>query len=179
MASSNVNVVRAVEEAWDQGRLDDLDQYFAPGFNNAQSATQGLPAGLEGSKIAHQGVMQSFPDRKIEILDLVEGGDKVFVRNRVTGTNTGGFPPFGVPGERQPVRFRGVGRLPARRRQGRGALGDERRVPARDPARRHPRPRRLSLGAVAHLSTEFVGHAGTSSKRSTDDSREAASRLSA
>ena len=98
MASSNVNVVRAVEEAWDEGRLDDLDQYFAPGFNNAQSATQGLPAGLEGSKIAHQGVMQSFPDRKIEILDLVEGGDKVFVRNRVTGTNTGGFPPFGVPG---------------------------------------------------------------------------------
>jgi predicted ester cyclase len=109
MASSNVNVVRAIEEAWDQGRLDDLDQYFAPGFNNAQSATQGLPAGLEGSKIAHQGVMQSFPDRKIEILDLVEGGDKVFVRNRVTGTNTGGFPPFGVPANGNPFDFEAWG----------------------------------------------------------------------
>ena len=97
MASSNTDIVRAIEEAWDQGRLHDLDQYFASEFDNAQSGTQGLPAGLAGSKIAHQGVMQSFPDRKIELLDLVNGGDQVFVRNRVTGTKTGGFPPFGVP----------------------------------------------------------------------------------
>ena len=94
--ATNADVVRAIEAAWADNRLDDLDQYFAPGFDNAQSATPGVPAGLEGSKMAHQGVMQSFPDRKIEILDLVEGGDRVFVRQRVTGTNTGGFPPFGV-----------------------------------------------------------------------------------
>jgi predicted ester cyclase len=93
----NADVVRAIEDAWDTGRLDDLDQYFAPSFDNSQSGTQGLPPGLEGSKMAHQMVMQSFPDRKITILDIVEGGDRVFVRNRVTGTNTGGFPPFGVP----------------------------------------------------------------------------------
>jgi predicted ester cyclase len=94
---SNADVVRAIEEAWDAGRLDDLDQYFAPAFDNAQSATQGVPAGLEGAKMAHQMVMQSFPDRKIQILALLEGEDRVFVRNRVTGTNTGGFPPFGLP----------------------------------------------------------------------------------
>ena len=94
--ATNADVVRAIEEAWASNRLDELDQYFADGFDNAQSATPGVPAGLEGSKMAHQGVMQSFPDRKIEILDLVEGGDRVFVRHRVTGTNTGGFPPFGV-----------------------------------------------------------------------------------
>ena len=94
--ASNADVVRAIEAAWADNRLDDLDQYFAPSFDNAQSATPGVPAGLEGSKMAHQGVMQSFPDRKIEILDLVEGGDRVFVRQHVTGTNTGGFPPFGV-----------------------------------------------------------------------------------
>jgi predicted ester cyclase len=97
MAPSNGDVVRAIEDAWDRGRLDDLDQYFAPGFDNAQSGTPGLPPGLAGSKIAHQGVMRSFPDRKVEILDLVEGGDRVFVRNRITGTNQGGFPAFGVP----------------------------------------------------------------------------------
>jgi len=94
--ASNAEVVRAIEAAWADNRLDDLDQHFAAGFDNAQSATPGLPPGLEGSKMAHQGVMQSFPDRKIVILDLVEGGDRVFVRQRVTGTNTGGFPPFGV-----------------------------------------------------------------------------------
>jgi predicted ester cyclase len=102
MASSNTDTVRAIEEAWDQGRLQDLDQYFAAGFDNAQSGTPGVPAGLEGSKMAHQGVMQSFPDRKVEILALVDAGDRVFVRNRVTGTNTGGFPPFGVPANGNP-----------------------------------------------------------------------------
>ncbi len=100
--ATNAEVVRTIEEAWDGQQLDELDQYFARGFSNAQSATQGVPAGLEGSKLAHQGVMQSFPDRKVQILDVVEGGDRVFVRNRVTGTNTGGFPPFGVPANGNP-----------------------------------------------------------------------------
>ena len=94
---SNADVVRAIEEAWAENRLDDLDQHFAPSFDNTQSGTQGVPPGLEGSKMAHQMVMQSFPDRSVEILDIVEGGDEVFVRNLVRGTNTGGFPPFAVP----------------------------------------------------------------------------------
>ena len=102
MAPSNADVVRAIEEAWDEGRLDDLDRYFAPRFDNAQSATPGVQGGLAGSKMAHQGVMQSFPDRKVEILDVVEGGDRVFVRNRITGTNQGGFPAFGVPANGNP-----------------------------------------------------------------------------
>ena len=100
--ATSAEVVRKIEEAWDGQRLGELDQYFAPGFSNTQSATQGVPAGLEGSKMAHQGVMQSFPDRKVQILDVVEGGDRVFVRNRVTGTNTGGFAPFGVPANGNP-----------------------------------------------------------------------------
>jgi predicted ester cyclase len=95
--SSNADVVRAIEEAWAEDRLDDLDQHFAASFDNGQSGTQGLPPGLEGSKLAHSMVMRSFPDRKVRILGIVEGGDQVFVRNLVTGTNTGGFPPFGVP----------------------------------------------------------------------------------
>ena len=93
----NADAVRAIEEAWDGGRLDELDLYFASGFDNSASATPGLPPGLEGSKMAHMGVMQSFPDRKVEILDILEQGDKVFVHTRVSGTNQGGFAPFNVP----------------------------------------------------------------------------------
>lgn len=52
--------------------------------------------------MAHQGVMQSFPDRKVEILGLITEGDKVFVRVRVTGTNRGGFPAFRVPANDRP-----------------------------------------------------------------------------
>jgi len=96
MSEQNKEVVRKIEAAWGSERLEELDQYFAPEFNNAQSATPGLPAGLEGSKMAHQGVMQAFPDRRIEILDLVAEGDSVAVRARVTGSNKGGFPALGV-----------------------------------------------------------------------------------
>jgi predicted ester cyclase len=102
---SNADTVRAIERAWDEGRLDDLDQYFAPGFDNSASGMPGLPPGLAGAKIAHQGTMQSFPDRELEVVDLVDGGDRVFVRTRVTGTNTGGFAPFGVPANGRPFQI--------------------------------------------------------------------------
>ena len=94
MTNGNTEVIRAIEEAWGSNRLDDLDQHFAPGFDNSRSGTPGLPAGLAGAKRAHQGVMQSFPDRTQEILDVIADGDRVFVRSRVRGTNQGGFPRF-------------------------------------------------------------------------------------
>ena len=102
MAQDNATVVRAVEDAWDQNRLEDLDQYFAEDFDNSASGTPGLPAGLAGAKMAHQGVMQSFPDRTVEILNIVSEGDLVFVRMRVSGTNQGGFPAFNVPANGNP-----------------------------------------------------------------------------
>ena len=113
MANENAGVVRAIEEAWDNGKLDELDQYFGKDFDNSQSAVPGLPGGLAGAKMAHQGTMQSFPDRKVEILDVIAEGDRVFVRNRVTGTNEGGFPLFQVPanGKRFEIESWGVYRL--------------------------------------------------------------------
>jgi len=102
MAGGNAAVVRAIEEAWDDGKLDELDQYFAPSFDNSQSGLPGLPPGLEGSKMAHQGTMESFPDRKVEVLDVIEQGDRVLIRSRVSGTNRGGFPAFNVPANDRP-----------------------------------------------------------------------------
>jgi predicted ester cyclase len=103
MAKDEAATVRSIEEAWDAGKLDQLDQYFAEDFDNSRSSVPGLPAGLAGAKMAHQGSMQSFPDRKVEILDVIAQGDRVFVRNRVTGTNQGGFPPFQVPANGKPI----------------------------------------------------------------------------
>lgn len=105
---TNADTVRRIEEAWDAGRLDELDQYFAPDFDNSTSGVPGVPPGLEGAKMAHQGVMQSFPDRKMEIVDMIDGGDEVFVRTRVSGTNQGGFPLFNVPGNGNPFQIEAV-----------------------------------------------------------------------
>jgi predicted ester cyclase len=104
----NKDVVRAVEEAWDGQDLDALDQYFAPEFDNSTSAVPGLPPGLAGAKMAHQGAMQSFPDRKVNIEEIVGDGDRVAIRTRVTGTNDGGFPLFNVPANGAKIDFPAV-----------------------------------------------------------------------
>ena len=95
--ADNKAIVRSIEETWGRNDLAALDQYFAADFNNEQSHAQGLPIGLEGAKMAHQGAMAAFPDRRIQILDLVGDGDTVAVRVRTTGTNTGGAAFLGQP----------------------------------------------------------------------------------
>ena len=109
MSEENKAVVRAIEEAWDNGKLDELDQHFAKDFSNEQSRVPMLPPGLAGAKLAHEGAMQSFPDRRVETLDLIADGDRVLVRNRITGTNQGGFPLLGAPANGNPVDFESWG----------------------------------------------------------------------
>jgi predicted ester cyclase len=90
MSEQNKQVVAAIEAAWNGNRLDELDGHFAAGFVTHAQAP-GLPPGLEGAKLAHQFSMKAMPDRKVEVLDLIGEGDRVLVRTRMTGTNTGGF----------------------------------------------------------------------------------------
>jgi predicted ester cyclase len=105
MSEDNKAVVRAIEDAWNTGKVDALEDHFAEDFDNSHSAIPELPPGLQGAKMAHQGAMQSFPDRNVEILDMISEGDRVFVRMRVTGTNQGGFPLFQVPPNRNQIDF--------------------------------------------------------------------------
>ena len=105
----NKETVRAVEEAWDRQDLDGLDQHFAPNFDNSGSGVPGLPGGLKGAKMAHAASMQSFPDRRIHIEELLAEGDKVMVRARITGTNRGGFPMMNVPPNGAPIDIAFVG----------------------------------------------------------------------
>ena len=110
-AERNKEVVRAVEEAWDRQDIDSLDQHFAPDFDNSGSAFPGLPPGLEGARMAHQGSMTSFPDRKVQIDDLLAEEDRVMVRGRVTGTNQGGFMHIPANGNPIDISFVGIYRL--------------------------------------------------------------------
>ncbi len=106
MSEGNKALVRQIEEHWDKQRVNDLDQHFAPDFDNKQNALPGVPSGLAGAKMVHHGNMKSFPDRKVEILDMLAEGDKVLVRTRVTGTNKGGFM---APPNTQPIKIESWG----------------------------------------------------------------------
>ena len=93
---TNKDTARKVEAAWDEGRIDDLDQYFSPDFKT-NSGLPGMPPTLASAKQAGPMATQAFPDRKVEIRDILAEGDKVFLRTRVTGTNKGGAFWFNAP----------------------------------------------------------------------------------
>jgi predicted ester cyclase len=101
---SNADIVRRVEELWDTGKVDELDQYFADSFTSS-SGPPGMPPTLDTAKMSHAMSMSAFPDRKTEIQDIFSSGDKVCVRIRTTGTNTGGLPPFGIEANNKPIDF--------------------------------------------------------------------------
>jgi predicted ester cyclase len=97
MSEASKEIVRKIQEAWNQKRFDDLDQCFAPDFDNSQSAMSGMPKGLAGAKMASEFTGRSFPDRKTEIIEMIAEGDKVFMRCRVSGSNQGGAAWIGAP----------------------------------------------------------------------------------
>ena len=89
-------VVRALEEAWDAGKLEEVDRLIAPDFHS-HAALPGMPENHETRSMIHNMSMDAMPDRKVEIQDMIAEGDKVVARCRVTGTNNAtGFPWMGA-----------------------------------------------------------------------------------
>src|SRR5439155_15874438 len=77
--------------------LDALDGLIAADFTAHTPGSDQTPPGLDGIKVVHRHSMQAFPDRRNELLDIFGEGDMVVSHVRMTGTNTGGLPWFGIP----------------------------------------------------------------------------------
>ncbi len=99
----NKEIVRKVEQLWIDGKLDQLDPYFAPN-DHSHDRPPMVPQGLAGAKMAHQGAMQSFKGRKLEVKDIFAEGDKVFVRNTFSATYVGGVPGIPAPAGGAPIK---------------------------------------------------------------------------
>jgi predicted ester cyclase len=94
---ANKAIVRRYREAHNTNNLDALDEIVAADLIS-HNMLPGLPSGLAGGKMAHQGFMAAFPDSQTTIEDLIAAGDKVVERSSLRGTNTGSFlgmPPTG------------------------------------------------------------------------------------
>jgi len=99
----NKEVVRKVEQAWNDGKLDQLDQYFAADYPS-HDRPPGVPQGLAGAKMMHQNVMKIFQNRKLEMKDIFAGDDKVFVRSVGSSTYLGGLPGIPAPAGGAPLK---------------------------------------------------------------------------
>jgi predicted ester cyclase len=93
---ANLAVVRRLlEEGWNQGRLEVLDELVAA---DAVPAHESASPGRQSWKDAIAMYRAAFPDLTYRIEDLFGAGDKVVLRWSATATDTAGFmgrPPTG------------------------------------------------------------------------------------
>lgn len=90
----NKAIVRRYRAIHSTGNLDELDQIVAKDLIS-HNVIPGLPAGLEGGKMAHRGAMAAFPDTVTTTQDLIAEGDKVVERWISSATHLGDF--MGMP----------------------------------------------------------------------------------
>lgn len=89
---------RFIEEVFNQGRLDVIDELVAGDAVEHESlpiATGEMRTDLR-TWLAE--LRAAFPDYHLELDDVIAEGDRVATRGRITGTNTGsllGMPPTG------------------------------------------------------------------------------------
>ena len=85
-----------VEEGFNKGNLDALDDLFAPDYQEHQF---GLRPNLDGMKQDILFLRAAFPDFHLAIEDMIANENDVWARMTATGTNHGSFmgPPTGKP----------------------------------------------------------------------------------
>jgi SnoaL-like polyketide cyclase len=94
---ANSPALRRAYELVNEGDLDGFFAYLAEDFVEHE-AGPGLPPTKAGTKQLFAMMKAGFPDLRFDAEDVLESGDKVVARARVTGTNKGDFmgsPPVG------------------------------------------------------------------------------------
>lgn len=162
MAMSSVSVAeaniatfrRAIEEGWNKGNLEAIDELFVPDFVEHQV---GFGPGRDAVKGSIRSLRIAFPDLHLTFEDVVAEGDMVWARLSGAGTHEGPF--MGLPRDRSPNARRCHRHRPRGRRPTGRALG-RRRPAQRRPADR-ARPRRVTLIRGRH----WVRHRSKRTKR--------------
>ena len=88
--------LRVVEEAWNQGNLDALDEVFAVGIVRHRSPLSDIK-GLDALRQSVIDLRSSFPDLKLTVDEIVVEGDVSAFRWTFCGTQTGPSPSTGLP----------------------------------------------------------------------------------
>jgi predicted ester cyclase len=96
MTDTKALVRNMFEEVINQGRLDRLEEYFAPDY--VDHGPLGDVHGIEGFRSVVSAWRDAFPDVHCEVRNLIQEGDLLAWTVHTTGTHTGdgmGFPATG------------------------------------------------------------------------------------
>src|SRR5436190_16290714 len=99
----NVGTIKRLEAAWAGGDYGTVKEILDPNFNNGGTGAAQMPPGIDGLIQSAEQSKGAFPDKKQEVLTIFGEGDKVVSAVRMTGTNTGGLPWFGIPANDKPI----------------------------------------------------------------------------
>ena len=90
---------RVLEEGFNQGRLEVVDELFTTRFVDHSTPEQ--VTGAEGVKMYFAMVREGFPDMQVSIEDMIAEGEKVVVRTTWRGTHLNTYD--GRPASGRPV----------------------------------------------------------------------------
>lgn len=90
-----------VERVWNDGRLDELDRFFAPTFEHGDRADD-----VAGLRAWHEAEAAVWADTRYEIQRLVAGGDGAALHWRATARQIGPWGP--VPATGRTITWDGV-----------------------------------------------------------------------
>lgn len=103
MASNKDKVRRFFLEAWNQGKLEVIDELVAPDYEGDAPLLGKFDR--DGMRAIISAYRKSFPDIAFELTDLIGEGDKVTVHWIARGTGQGEF--MGLPASNRKVEVKG------------------------------------------------------------------------
>ena len=96
---------RVIEEIWNQGKVEVVDELYAPSFVNHRPSP-GTTSDREGLKQDVAQTRRAFPDGNLTVDDIIAEGDLVVSRWTFTGTHTEDL--WGIPATGKRVRLTGI-----------------------------------------------------------------------
>jgi predicted ester cyclase len=104
LAANKELVRRLVEEGFNAGNLDAVDELVSPDVVTHNPIVLDAPTGPDSIRRGIEMIRAAFPDLRVEILDVVAEGDRVATFLSMSGTNTGDYRRGGATGKRGTIR---------------------------------------------------------------------------
>jgi steroid delta-isomerase-like uncharacterized protein len=108
MSEENKAVVRRfIEEVWNNGNLDAIDELIAENHVDHDPAREGTSGGRQGMRGFVEMYRSAYPDTRLEIGEMIAEGDLVAMSWTATGTHQGEL--MGIAPTGRSVKVTGIG----------------------------------------------------------------------